>query len=109
MQVRYAAKLKELAPAGEPILLITLDYDQNQMAGPPFATPRSQVHNLFADRYDIEELACRSALERNPQLSQRGLIMENRRRLMCLSMFWHLLDVVWIGVFTFVYLLGVLR
>jgi cytochrome o ubiquinol oxidase subunit 3 len=43
------------------------------------------------------------------QLGQRGLIMENRRRLMCLSMFWHLLDVVWIGVFTFVYLLGVLR
>jgi hypothetical protein len=32
----------------------------------------------------------------------------NRRRLMCLSMFWHFLDVVWIGVFTFVYLMGVL-
>jgi cytochrome o ubiquinol oxidase subunit 3 len=43
------------------------------------------------------------------QVGQRGLIPENRRRLMCLSMFWHLLDVVWIGVFTFVYLLGVLR
>ena len=43
------------------------------------------------------------------QLGQRGLIPENRRRLMCLSMFWHFLDVVWIGVFTFVYLLGVLR
>jgi cytochrome o ubiquinol oxidase subunit 3 len=43
------------------------------------------------------------------QLSQRGLVPENRRRLMCLSMFWHFLDVVWIGVFTFVYLLGVLR
>ncbi|MDQ8020013.1 MAG: cytochrome o ubiquinol oxidase subunit III, partial [Bordetella sp.] len=27
---------------------------------------------------------------------------------MCLSMFWHFLDVVWIGVFTFVYLMGVL-
>jgi len=24
-------------------------------------------------------------------------------------MFWHFLDVVWIGVFTFVYLLGVIR
>jgi cytochrome o ubiquinol oxidase subunit 3 len=33
---------------------------------------------------------------------------ENNRRLMCLSMFWHFLDVVWIGVFTFVYLMGVL-
>jgi cytochrome o ubiquinol oxidase subunit 3 len=43
------------------------------------------------------------------QLNQRGLIPENKRRLMCLSMFWHFLDVVWIGVFTFVYLLGAVR
>lgn len=43
------------------------------------------------------------------QLGQRGLHDENRRRLLCLSMYWHFLDVVWIGVFTFVYLLGVLR
>jgi cytochrome o ubiquinol oxidase subunit 3 len=43
------------------------------------------------------------------QLGQRGLIIENKRRLLCLSMFWHFLDVVWIGVFTFVYLLGMLR
>jgi cytochrome o ubiquinol oxidase subunit 3 len=43
------------------------------------------------------------------QVAQRGLITANRRRLMCLSMFWHFLDVVWIGVFTFVYLMGVLR
>ena len=42
------------------------------------------------------------------QLSRHGLIPENRRRLLCLSMFWHFLDVVWIGVFTFVYLMGVL-
>ncbi len=42
------------------------------------------------------------------QVKQHGLIPENRRRLMCLSMFWHFLDVVWIGVFTFVYLMGVL-
>jgi cytochrome o ubiquinol oxidase subunit 3 len=43
------------------------------------------------------------------QLGQRGLIPREPARLMCLGMFWHLLDVVWIGVFTFVYLLGVLR
>ncbi|ALN85892.1 cytochrome o ubiquinol oxidase subunit III [Lysobacter capsici] len=42
------------------------------------------------------------------QLGKHGLTVENRRRLMCLSMFWHFLDVVWIGVFTFVYLMGVL-
>jgi len=43
------------------------------------------------------------------QLSKHGLIAANKRRVMCLSMFWHFLDVVWIGVFTFVYLMGVLR
>jgi cytochrome o ubiquinol oxidase subunit 3 len=43
------------------------------------------------------------------QVAQRGLIQANKRRLMCLSMFWHFLDVVWIGVFTFVYLMGMLR
>ena len=42
------------------------------------------------------------------QLGKHGLVPENRRRLMCLSMFWHFLDVVWIGVFSFVYLMGVL-
>ncbi|MDO4591307.1 MAG: cytochrome o ubiquinol oxidase subunit III [Comamonadaceae bacterium] len=42
------------------------------------------------------------------QIKKKGLIHANVRRLNCLSMFWHFLDVVWIGVFTFVYLMGVL-
>ncbi len=43
------------------------------------------------------------------QVSRKGLIADNRRRLMCLSMFWHFLDVIWIGVFTVVYLLGMVQ
>ncbi|MGN6100448.1 MAG: cytochrome o ubiquinol oxidase subunit III [Devosia sp.] len=43
------------------------------------------------------------------QLGRFGLTAANRRRVMCLSMFWHFLDVIWIGVFTFVYLMGMLR
>ncbi|MBP0617491.1 cytochrome o ubiquinol oxidase subunit III [Jiella mangrovi] len=42
------------------------------------------------------------------QVGKFGLIADNRRRLMCLSMFWHFLDVIWIGVFTFVYLIRVI-
>ena len=42
------------------------------------------------------------------QLNKHGLTPENGRRMMCLSLFWHFLDVIWIGVFTFVYLMGVL-
>jgi cytochrome o ubiquinol oxidase subunit 3 len=43
------------------------------------------------------------------QLGRHGLIPANKRRVMCLSMFWHFLDVVWIGVFTIVYLMGMLQ
>ena len=41
------------------------------------------------------------------QVKQRGLTSTNATRLSCLSLFWHFLDVVWICVFTVVYLLGV--
>jgi cytochrome o ubiquinol oxidase subunit 3 len=43
------------------------------------------------------------------QVGRHGLTVANQRRIMCLSLFWHFLDVIWIGVFTFVYLMGVLR
>jgi cytochrome o ubiquinol oxidase subunit III len=43
------------------------------------------------------------------QVKRFGLTFENKRRLVCLSMFWHFLDVVWIGVFTLVYLMGSMR
>lgn len=42
------------------------------------------------------------------QVAQNGLSSRNQTRLMCLSLFWHFLDVVWICVFTVVYLMGVL-
>jgi len=40
------------------------------------------------------------------QVSRRGLTEVNKTRLMCLSLFWHFLDVVWICVFTVVNLMG---
>ncbi|WNK21283.1 cytochrome o ubiquinol oxidase subunit III [Halomonas piscis] len=42
------------------------------------------------------------------QVSTKGLNNMTRPRIMCLSLFWHFLDIVWICVFSFVYLMGVL-
>ncbi|MBO9472375.1 MULTISPECIES: cytochrome o ubiquinol oxidase subunit III [unclassified Shimia] len=42
------------------------------------------------------------------QVQIHGLTHENKRRILCLSLFWHFLDLIWIGVFSFVYLTGVL-
>ncbi|ULU24124.1 cytochrome o ubiquinol oxidase subunit III [Dyella terrae] len=40
------------------------------------------------------------------QIRRFGLTDATQRRLSCLSLFWHFLDIVWICVFTFVYLRG---
>jgi len=42
------------------------------------------------------------------QAWKNGLTPSNTNRLSCLSLFWHFLDVVWICVFTVVYLMGTL-
>ena len=42
------------------------------------------------------------------QVQKNGLTSTNKTRLSCLSLFWHFLDVVWICVFTVVYLMGTL-
>ena len=42
------------------------------------------------------------------QIKKYGLTLANTRRLACLSLFWHFLDIVWICVFSVVYLRGVL-
>jgi len=42
------------------------------------------------------------------QIAVKGLTTPVQSRLLRLSMFWHFLDIVWVGVFTIVYLMGVM-
>jgi cytochrome o ubiquinol oxidase subunit III len=41
-----------------------------------------------------------------PRVAQNGFNTANLRRLTCLTLFWHFLDVIWIFIFTIVYLMG---
>ncbi|ARN83480.1 cytochrome (ubi)quinol oxidase subunit III [Methylocystis bryophila] len=43
------------------------------------------------------------------QLFVKGFRADIRRRLLCFNMFWHMLDIVWVAIFTLVYLVGVAR
>jgi cytochrome o ubiquinol oxidase subunit III len=40
------------------------------------------------------------------QLYAKGFRADIMRRLLCFSLFWHALDIIWVGVLTVVYLLG---
>jgi cytochrome o ubiquinol oxidase subunit 3 len=40
------------------------------------------------------------------QVVAKGLLPHVLRRLLCFSLFWHALDIIWVGVLTVVYLMG---
>ena len=41
------------------------------------------------------------------QVAVKGFRANVQRRLLCFSLFWHALDIIWVGLFTLVYLMGV--
>ena len=51
-----------LVPAGQ-ILLITLEYNQNQMEGPPYSVPAKEIESLFAPLSSLKLLETRDILD----------------------------------------------
>jgi thiopurine S-methyltransferase len=73
MRARYVAHLSQLLPSGCQGLLVTLDYEQAQMDGPPFAVPDSEAQRLFTEAWKIEVLESADVLSENLKFVQRGL------------------------------------
>lgn len=59
MRRKYAAYLIEITKSA-PQLLLTYEYDQNLLDGPPFSVPEVEVHQLYDESYRL------TLLEREP-------------------------------------------
>lgn len=70
---RYAEFFCTMLPAGAPVLLLTLDYPQEIMDGPPFAVDEAEVRERFESRYHVEHLETRDIIEKQPHFQQKGL------------------------------------
>jgi thiopurine S-methyltransferase len=73
MRLRYAETLLSMLPPGCGILLITLDYPQHEMNGPPFSVSREEVDRLYGLHCSIEEIHTEDCLEREPRFRKKGL------------------------------------
>ncbi len=73
MRERYVAKLAALLPAGAVGLLVTLDYPQERMAGPPFAVSQQEVMARYRADFDVTLLASHDVLAENPRFVARGV------------------------------------
>ncbi len=82
MRRAYVEHLERILPSRCEGLLITLDYDQAQMSGPPFAVADAEVRQLYAG-WQIDTLESLDVLGENWRFLQRGLtrLEENVYRL----------------------------
>ncbi|WP_426217602.1 thiopurine S-methyltransferase [Pseudomonas sp. DWRC2-2] len=79
MRVQYAEQLSRLLPSGCQGLLITLDYDQTQKAGPPFAVSDEEVKVLFGSDWTLKALQEQDVLQESWKFVQEGVTQLDER------------------------------
>ena len=73
MRAAYARQLVHLTRTA-PQLLITLEYDQSQMAGPPFSVTQAEIARLYgADYSGCDPMQRQDVLEQEAKFQERGL------------------------------------
>lgn len=73
MRPRYAAHLAAILPKGVAILLVTMEYRQAEMNGPPFSVSEDEVRKLYEKHHDVTCLFTKDILTENPRFRERGL------------------------------------
>jgi thiopurine S-methyltransferase len=73
MRRRYAHHMTAILPEDVTILLITLDYDQSKMNGPPHSVPNTEVEALFGEAFSLDILATTGFVEPHIRFRERGL------------------------------------
>lgn len=73
MRLRYADHLLRIVPDGCRVLLLTLEYPQEQVPGPPHSVPEAEVEALFGNRCRIELLGRAPTRALPPKFAEAGL------------------------------------
>lgn len=73
MRGRYVRHLLGILPPATRILLLSFNYHQPEMPGPPFAVSIEEVELLYKGRADIRLIAQHDTLDENPRFRERGL------------------------------------
>lgn len=73
LRAAYVAHMASLTDVGTQTLLITMEYPQAQMSGPPFSVSAGDVDSLYASNHTIRELARQDILASEARLRARGV------------------------------------
>ncbi len=70
---RYVDHLLRFLEPGGQVLLLTFGYEQDKMAGPPFAVLDEEVQDLFEGKGQLERIAHEDILDRAERFRRAGL------------------------------------
>jgi thiopurine S-methyltransferase len=70
---RYYEHMLSILPDGCDMLLITLEYDQAEMTGPPFSVMTDEVLQRYRDAFSIEMLETNNIVDQGPRWRKVGL------------------------------------
>jgi thiopurine S-methyltransferase len=73
LRATYVNHITELTNPGTQTLLVTMEYPQEQMKGPPFSLSADDVERLYAPHHEIRELSRQDILANEPRLRSRGV------------------------------------
>ena len=73
LRQRYASHLLATLPEQAPTLLVTFEYLQQEMSGPPFSVSEAEVQSLYASTRKIDKLFDEDVLHQEPKFQERGL------------------------------------
>jgi len=73
MRQRYIETLEQLFPQPHKRLLITLEYKQSLMNGPPFSISVDDVKYVFATQYNVQCLASNSVIDQYKRFKDKGI------------------------------------
>lgn len=72
MRQQYAEYLPKITGNSQ-VLLISMEYDQSLMQGPPFSVSEAEISGLYSKNYRIEQITEIDILKEMPRFRDRGL------------------------------------
>nr|WP_314579260.1 thiopurine S-methyltransferase [uncultured Pseudomonas sp.] len=72
MRWRYVECLNRILPVDCRGLLISLDYEQSEIAGPPFSVPEEEVMQLFSPEWRVKLIADEDVLHKSRKFGEAG-------------------------------------
>jgi len=75
MRQRYVQHLQAILPAGCKLLMVTMEYDQSKISGPPFSVTQAEIESLFSGFTEVQKVSEVSASRKGNTMIEKVFVI----------------------------------